>query len=374
MEVKQHCFTAAHGWNKPLVQDPQSKLVLIFADRSLADKKDILVELREVYPQAQFAGCTTAGEILGTEVREESLIATSVRFQEAYVKSTSVNLDLAGGSFGAGRTIADRLLSPDLKHLLLFSDGLNVNGSDLIAGARRQLNGTLISGGLSGDGALFEQCFVLDNEGFRPQVVVGVGLYGDSLVSSAASNGGWDSFGPERFVTRSEGSKLFELDGEPALHLYRNYLGDQASELPASGLLFPLSIKNQERQIVRTILSVSEEEGSITFAGDIQQGSQVQLMRANTERLVEGAGLAAEWALEEIEKHSVTLALLISCVGRKMVLKQRVEEELECVQTKLPHQTALTGFYSYGELAPSRRGEPCLLHNQTMTISLIGEK
>jgi hypothetical protein len=125
--------------------------------------------------------------------------------------------------------------------------------------------------------------------------------------------------------------------------------------------------------MVRTVLAIDETSSAMTFAGDIPQGSKAQLMRANTDDLVDGAKTAADNALTDLSSDP-QLAILVSCVGRKLLMKQRTEEEVEVVRDVLGERSSVTGFYSYGELAPIQKGKPCDLHNQTMTITLIGER
>jgi hypothetical protein len=232
-----------------------------------------------------------------------------------------------------------------------------------------------VTGGLSGDGTAFERTVLVVGAELRERMVSAVGFVGERLHIGYGSVGGWDPFGPERIVTRAEGNVLYELDGQSALALYRKYLGEQAGDLPASGLLFPLSIRadRSSRGIVRTILAISDTDQSMTFAGDIPNGSLAQLMRANFDRLVEGASGAARISVNPPVDRGPKHAKLIGCVGRKMVLKQRVEEEVEAVQDIVGPDTVLTGFYSYGEIAPFSPTARCELHNQTMTITTWSE-
>jgi hypothetical protein len=180
-------------------------------------------------------------------------------------------------------------------------------------------------------------------------------------------------FGPERRVTRSEGNKVYELDGKPALGLYKTYLGERAAELPASAFLFPLSLRldaGDEKRLIRTVLGVDEAEQSLTFAGDIPAGSLVQLTHGNFEQLIDGASSAASVAAASLDGPG--LAISVSCVGRRLVLGERTEEELEAALELLPPGTKQVGFYSYGEISPFGTGH-CDLHNQTMTLTTIGE-
>jgi hypothetical protein len=137
-----------------------------------------------------------------------------------------------------------------------------------------------------------------------------------------------------------------------------------------------LSIRSEagETPVVRTILSVDEEEKSMTFAGDVPIGCYARFMKANFDRLIDGAVGAARTSHEAIGSGPVDLALLVSCVGRRLVLGQRVEEEVEGVREVLGGGAVLAGFYSYGEISPFTPSARCELHNQTMTITTLAER
>jgi hypothetical protein len=275
-----------------------------------------------------------------------------------------------------GQLLAEQLLAPELVHVFVLSDGLKVNGSELVSGLSELLPpGVALTGGLCGDGPRFEQTHVCVNR-FEPGArVVALGFYGSQLRIGMGSLGGWDPFGPERRVTRSVANVVYELDGKPALDLYEQYLGEHASGLPASGLLFPLMVRSQRDQagVVRTILAIDRDQRSLTFAGDVPTGHFARLMRANFDRLVEGAAGAAQNCQQALSGRPAQLAILISCVGRKLVLKQRIEEEVEAVQRILGNEPVLAGFYSYGEISPFTPSARCELHNQTMTITTFSE-
>lgn len=372
MQVQQLAWDSAEGWGPGLGALPRAHLVLVFGARPVLAGDQVLRPLRSAYPDAVLAGCSTAGNIEGVRMREEGAFATVVAFDHAWVRSASRQI---GGrdSVEVGRRLAEGLPAGDLRHVLLFSDGLHVNGSGLARGLSEALpEGVCATGGLAGDGDRFEDTLVVaDDKACRDTVGV-VGLYGGLRVGYG-SLGGWDAFGPWRRVTRSEGNVLHELDGQPALELYRRYLGDQAGGLPATGLLFPLCLRDETGpELVRTILGIDEGTGSLVFAGDVPEGSRARLMRANFDRLVDGAQGAAEGSLDVLGSPA-ELALLVSCVGRRLVLKQRVEEELEAVRSVVGPQVVLTGFYSYGEICPSAPGAGCGLHNQTMTITTLRE-
>jgi hypothetical protein len=281
----------------------------------------------------------------------------------------------AKSSYEVGQELARQLNDSSLRHVFVLSDGLNVNGSDLARGLASGVSeGVSITGGLSGDGTDFAETWVVDNVAAGAQRIAAVGLYGDQLRVGYGSMGGWKPFGPLRTITRAEGNVLYELDGQSALDLYKTYLGDHAAQLPASGLLFPIVVTTQGAEgVVRTVLSVNEQDKSMTFAGDIPQGGTAQLMKTNVDDLVDGATAAAEASLTGLGGKRPELALLVSCVGRKLVMKQRVEEEVEAIRDIFGADTKITGFYSYGELSPFSQGGECRLHNQTMTITALAE-
>lgn len=352
-------------------------LVLGFGAPALLADPRTWQRLRARYGGADILACSTAGEISGTQVLDDSLSLTGIHFEHTRTRCAEVVLSGDLSSTEAGRSLAHQLAGPDLVHVFVLSDGLKVNGSELVAGLSAALPSHVsLTGGLSGDGARFERTHVCLNGFDGLPRVAAVGFYGTRLHVSSASMGGWDTFGPERRVTGSKGNVLFELDGQPALDLYEQYLGDHAATLPASGLLFPLSIRmrREDTAIVRTILAIDRAARSLTFAGDIPNGAYAQLMRANFERLVEGAEGAARNCHPRSAGQSPDLAILISCVGRKLVLKQRVEEEVESVSEVLGPSTPLTGFYSYGEISPFTPSARCELHNQTMTITTFSER
>ncbi|NJM49318.1 MAG: hypothetical protein HC860_26660 [Alkalinema sp. RU_4_3] len=374
MQIQQGTWTIAAGWDKPLVCEwgDGVQLVLVFGSPSVLQESAWRSDLRQQYPNARLLGCSTAGEIAGTRVHDESLVATAIRFEQSQVKASGITLSPGENSFTAGDRLGQLLEKENLTHVFVLSDGLQVNGSDLVRGLSQYLpQGVSLTGGLSGDGDRFQQTYVLLDDEVQSNQIAALGIYGDRLRVGYGSLGGWLPFGTERRITKSEGNILYELDGQPALALYKTYLADHATGLPATGLLFPLRLK--EQGLVRTILAVDEAAQSLTFAGDVPEGSIAQLMHANFDRLIDGAIEAAETSHAALQGGSAELAILISCVGRKLVLKQRTEEEIEGVQEVLGEQAVLTGFYSYGEISPFAPGVPTQLHNQTMTITTFSE-
>lgn len=376
MQVVQTLIRSTDGLSDALkdLSAIQPQLVLAFGP---AHWLKALEAHRLPFAKAHWLGCTTAGEISSQGVSDDSCSVTAIRFDQAKVHAASTRLAGMEDSFAAGQRLAHALPQADLRCVMVLGQGVNINGSALIAGLTQGLApGALVTGGLAGDDANFKQTSVLHDGGVDAEHVACVGLYGAQLQVTHGSFGGWLPFGPARKVTRCVSNVLFELDGEPALDVYKRYLGDHAKDLPASGLLFPflmLGRDHSELGIIRTILAVDAEQGSLTLAGDIESEGYLRLMHAGTDALVEGAEVAATAANEVLADSSQSLALLVSCVGRKLVMGGRVEEEVEAVADVLGKAAVLTGFYSYGEISPLSGEVACKLHNQTMTITRVSE-
>lgn len=383
MRVEQSKWTKAKGWHPAFTNKIGSaaQLVLLFGGTSALkspEYPEYINELQQVYPHAHLLGCSTAGEIYDTQVMDDSLVATAIHFEGTEIQGHCIDLEIGEDSFNAGDRLGKAIDPNGLIHVFILSDGSQVNGSDLVKGLGQNLPANVsITGGLSGDGDRFKETFVIWDDLPKKGAIAALGFYGDRLKVGYGSLGGWKPFGTERVITKSEGNILYELDGESALALYKKYLGIHAQGLPATGLRFPLKLQREteELSVVRTILSVNEENQSLTFAGDVPQGTKVHLMQgADFDSLIGGAKGAAETSLNALGNNiSPELAILISCVGRKLVLKQDIESEVEEVRKIIGQTPAITGFYSYGEISPFRPGAACELHNQTMTITTFSE-
>lgn len=378
MRIEQAFWQGKRGWSgwNDSISNNKYQLVLVFGGSRLGEPlTGILKKIKERYNDATIIGCSTSGEIIGTDIQDNGVTVTAVSFDASTVRSASISISSPKDSFQAGADLVRQFDPIDLKHILVFSDGLQVNGSELVKGMRENVPpGVTISGGLAGDGTDFEQTYtIMDGQALTGHIVAAA-IYGRVAVG-CGSIGGWGSFGPYRRVTRSENNILFELDHTSALELYKKYLGELAQDLPSSGLLFPLSVVtgHENDEVVRTLLSINEDDGGMVYAGDIPQGAHVRLMKANKDRLVAGARMAANNSIEGVNSQKPGLALLVSCVGRRLVLKQRSEEELEAVVSALGSSVMTCGFFSYGEISPISNASLCELHNQTMTVTIFAE-
>jgi hypothetical protein len=292
----------------------KAQFVLVFGAKELLLNNRIYDELRDLYPSAYLIGGTTSGEIYNNIATENTLSATAVYMEKTEVRFASVAIE-SDKYFGAAADLVAKFAADDLKHVFIISEGININGSKLVEGLINKLPaGVTLSGGLAGDGSLYKETFVIANDYPKQNCLAAVGFYGENAYFGYASIGGWSPFGIERVITKSKDNILYELDGKPALDLYKEYLGEYAEDLPAAGLYFPLMVrsKDHQRTFVRTIQRVDELQRTLIFSGDIPEGYYSKLMRAKFDSLIDGARQAAQISLSSLEKDRANLAILVS--------------------------------------------------------------
>lgn len=354
----------------------KANLVLAFGERVFLDYLLPYEKIRSLYPEAQIVICSSSGQISDVNLVENNVVVTAIEFEKTTIKVSEIDILENSDIQELGKTINADLFKDDLKSILILSEGSFINGTELINELIKQTKERIpIFGGLAGDGDKFEKTIVGLNSDASQGKIVAVGFYGNAIRFGFGSDGGWSDFGPEREVTLSEKNVLYKIGDRFALDLYKEYLGKYAEELPGSSLYFPLSMKENIKAspVVRTILSIDEKNKSMTFAGNIPQGSFVRLMKGNLDKIIDASYNAAT----QIFSHQCDkpeLALVVSCVGRKIVLGNRIEEELEIVKEVFGENILVCGFYSYGEISPNFNQVACELHNQTMTITTVYEE
>jgi hypothetical protein len=377
MEAHELVWRKGFGWEIPQgMFEPE--LVMYFGSREGLASGERYGELVQLFPRAHVVGCSTGGQIRGADILDDDIAAIAMRFAKTRTRVEIHSVTGADDSRRCGSAIGESLDADDLAGIFVLSDGLHVNGSELVAGINSGIRrGVPLTGGLAGDGARFQHTLVGADCAPQDYRVAAVGFYGSAIRIGHGSAGGWEVFGPRRRITRSEGNVLYTLDGEAALNLYERYLGEEeALRLPGSALLFPLHVypPNQpERAVVRTVLSIDRSARSMTFAGDVPDGWTAQLMRGDLDRLTRGAAEAARQAVANVEHQGNGVAILVSCIGRRLLLGQRITDEIEAVAAELGPKLIPLGFYSYGEISPHSVSGVCELHNQTMTVTTISE-
>lgn len=353
----------------------KANLVLAFGERLFLEKTKPFQKLKTLYPKADIIICSTSGQISNISLVENNLVATAIQFEKTTLKVLEIDILKNADIQDLGNSIKTNLIEENLKSILILSEGSLVNGTELINELILQTKESIpIFGGLAGDQYNFEKTIVGLNQDASQGKIVVVGFYGNYIRFGFGSEGGWSDFGPEREVTHSEKNVLYKIGDYFALDLYKEYLGKYADELPGSSLYFPLSMRENvnDKPVVRTILSIDEENKSMTFAGNIPIGSKVRLMKGNLDKLIDASCNVAENIYKE-QINEPELALLVSCVGRKIVLGNRIEEEIEVIKDVFGDKMLVCGFYSYGEISPMLNKVACELHNQTMTITTMYE-
>lgn len=351
-------------------------MVIYFGEKSALSSDSFFDKIKSFYPNAAIMGCSSGGEIYNDEVYDYSVVLIAIKFSKTTLKTASETISSAENSFTAGIKIAQQLNSESLKSIFILSDGININGTDLINGIYSIVDkDVILTGGLAGDGDKFESTLVGLNATPITNNIVAIGFYGESLHIGYGSMGGWEEFGIERKITKSEGNILYQLDGKPALDLYKEYLGKEAEKLPASALIYPLKIWSNEKEkdsaVVRTIVGINSDDKSLIFASDITEGYSAQLMHGIEDNLIAGATKAAQISTDNNTENN-GFSLIVSCIGRKLLLGQRISNEIEGIYQHLNEKFPLIGFYSYGEICHQSSGD-CSLHNQTMTITVMYE-
>lgn len=379
MRVVPLTWTAPTGWQPDMLAREAPDLALYFGSRQSLAENAPFDALKTLCPHAHILCCSTGGQIQNNEIVDDKISGVALKFDATKLKAVSQKVTDAADSRRCGKAIGKELAAADLAGAFVLSDGLHVNGSDLVAGIASEIGAVPITGGLAGDGSQFVETLVGCDHQPESHVVGAIGFYGSAIKIGHGSAGGWDVFGPKRRITQSKGNVLLELDGRPALDLYERYLGeDEVKGLPSSALLFPLQIHDPahpEHEIVRTVLAVDRERKSMTFAGEMPTGWIAQLMRGTFHRLAEGAAMAATQAREGLQRYRDNdgVAILISCIGRRLLMGQRSLEEIEAAGAALGSHLHKFGFYSYGEISPHATSGMCDLHNQTMTVTTITE-
>lgn len=374
------------GWIAPKPLPAKQQLILLFVDSRCFDDSDrespsydqvskAVGELTRHYPLALVVGCSASPRIIGAEFADAPVIGMLLTFEHTEVQTFTLAVT-AGEERHAADQIGQALDRDGLQHILLFSDGLHLSTSRLVAQLNTQFSGTSnISGGMAGDGDQFRQTFVISDQTIQQKALVAVGFYGSQLQVATGAGNGWNSFGPKRLVSRSEGRRVYSFDDQSALSLYKKYLGPFADNLPQSALYFPIAVSvSSNSEIIRTVFDVDESTGSLLFSDDVPQGRVARFMKANSDRLIDAAEETANQVRSHLRAKDGQFALVVSCIGRYLVMGERSIEELEAVQAALP-DTPMMGFYSYGEMSGVHPGDQqCELHNQTMTLILMAEQ
>lgn len=350
-------------------------LVLLFCAAEY-DAREVIAGLYERFAaRARIFGCSSCAEINSEEAITGSVTAMGILLGE--VEATIVHArDGANDSAAVGRALGEALaqLRPGL--VLLLVDGIVLNSTPVLEGMQSILGEHVpIAGGVAADALTFTRTEEYVDREVMTGAAVALALSGPLRIETVVA-GGWQAIGDSRVITRAEGSKtIVELDGEPALDVYRRYLGTFGRDLDNAGLEFPIGVIAQpgdeslaEEAFIRAVQGAASDGHGVRVSGDIVEGATVRMMRASGDELIASATRGVDAAARTLREPA--LALFFDCAGRKVVLGTRYQEELASVFAGLPAALPKIGFYTYGELAP-RTGKT-IHHDETFTAVLVG--
>ncbi len=352
----------------------KASFVLVFASRTMLESSAWIDTIQDRYKNVPVVSCSSSGMIYQSALKEDEVSGIAVQLEKTIVRIESKQLADFSDSKEMGHQLGTDLMEPDLKHVLLFSDGWLVNGSELIDGIYGALSEAVtVGGGFAGDGANFSRTLIGLNQQIERGMVVAIGMYGENLSVGFGKHGGWNEFGEEMEVTEVNGREIVQLDNQSVLSLYREFLGEDADGLPGKALMYPLAVKLPDfpNPLVRTVMNIDDLEGTIATGQPVPKGAKIQFMRAKFDNIIKGVEQAAE---ESLKNHISTpeFALVVSCIGRKLLFGKQIEEEIAIVKQALGNTPIVSGFYSNGEICMDERGL-AELHHQYLTVTTFKE-
>lgn len=352
-------------------------LVLLFASARY-DQEAVLAGLHgRLGEGVRLAGCSSYAEIGGREALSESVTAMGLKLGDLGAATLSARAE-GGDSRALGRSIGEQARAHDPSLLVVFPDGLQVNSTQFLLGIQDVLGKSFpIVGGVAADTGEFTRTFQYRDREVFSGGAAAVALRGSISLATAARSG-WYPVGASRICTRMEGGNVcLELDRQPALALYKEYLGARAAEMPLVSAEYPIGVISSpegtqrlpegELLLLRSIKGVDEARQAIIFGGDLPQGSEVRMTSATKEDVMKGADEATERACAAMPEPS--LALIFNCMARKVVLGPRYKQELSAPLRRLGERVPAIGFYTYGELSPVQG--VTMHHDETFTIALL---
>lgn len=365
--------------------------VLIVLGSPRFDHKQLLAGIISVAGDVPMVGGSTAGEISGSGISNESVVIMALG-SDTLDFATGIGLDMSQDETACGVALVDdfrhRISIKEASSLLIFPDGMGGDGLKVIDGLQSVMGtGFEIVGGYLGDGEDFRTTFQYFNGKVYNNAMPGLLICGKAgFRTGIGVRSGFESIGNRFYCTAAEGNIVKEFDNERALDLYKEFLGDERFQrLPGICLEYPfgliddkVSIAGKEYFQLRCCLAVDHEKGSITLAASIPEGRAITLTTASRGDIINGAKLAAEQAKESLKDAKPEAILMFSCVGRKLILGRRTQEEVAVVKEVLGKDVPLIGFYTYGEIGPIDKTREELsvskFHNETVVLWVLGSK
>jgi hypothetical protein len=368
--------------------EAKADLAIVFSSVQY-DQEQMLAGVRSVCGDTLLVGASTAGEITTAGPLNKHSVAVMLLKSESIKFYASVGENVAKDARAAGKDVAKKVRSlagTELKAFVMLPDVLTGNGSDIVRGVLDVLGAHFpVVGGAAGDDFEFKKTYQYLNDKVYSGAVVGLGMTGDFKIGIGVKHG-WLPIGTPAKVTRSSGSVLHELDGKPAIKIYEDYFGEQeaatlrSEALARLAITYPLGmrVEGSEEMLIRDPITV-DENGSITCAAEVPEGSEIQLMIGSREEAVKVAKVAAENALGQLDGAAPKAILIFNCIARNKLYGEHAGEEISAIQDVLGESVPLLGFYTYGEQAPLggqvRNIEQCntVFHNETVVIFVLAD-
>ncbi len=358
------------------IKESKASAYIVFAYVSYDQEKLLEGIVSIVGPDSTIIGCSTAGEITTEGPSNRDSIAVMALYSDNLKFYSAIGSNITDGARKAGESVAKSIVdqisgNPDV--FMMFPDAFTGNGAEIVRGIASVLGDNFpIVGGTAGDGLVFEKTYQYLNGKVYTGSVVALAISGP-IKAGIGVRHGWIPIGTPRKVTRAEGSIIHELDGKPAINIYKDYFGKEAvdiekEKLARLAIMYPLGIKNpsNNEMLIRDPLTV-DPSGSITCVAEVPEGVDIQIMIGSFDEAINAAGEAAVGAMTQIRGSIPRAVILFSCIARRKLFGERSSEEIKKIQSVISPDVPMIGFYTYGEQCRSE------FHNETVVILILAE-
>jgi hypothetical protein len=360
--------------DRALLHD-DAKLLVVFCSES-HDLPAVLHQINDRSGGVPLIGCSTAGEIATSGPHEASIVVTAFG-GDGFSIGTAVAPGLSSDARAAGAQAASCLVGvEDREHrvLLLLADGLGGGDQqEMLRGVYGLLGaGVPLVGGCAGDDLKMTETFQLYGDRVMTDSVVAAGISSDAPFGIGVRHG-WRKVGEPMLVTRSGGNRVFALDGEPALDVYLERLGERVpaqatqEELARVALVHPLGLSARDGEPhIRFVAGGDFADRSLSCIAEVPQSGLVWLMEGDAESVLEATDAACNDSLIALEGHPPLGMLAFDCVARRGILGENgIRVEIDRI-AKRATGAPVAGLYTYGEIARTRGLSG--FHNQTLVV------
>jgi hypothetical protein len=323
-------------------------------------------------------GATTNGEFTEKGITEESIAIMLLDINPDYF--TILIEEYPEKDY---RTITQSMAHKALEEFshpafLIAGSEMETDAEELLHGFEdiigKQVN---VFGGMAGDDYSFTKQFVFTNGKESERGIVALVLDEDKLIIKGKATCGWKPMGTEKIVTKSEGNRVYSIEGISPLEMTKKYSGlenltedNKRIEIEIA-VAFPLQLqRDQGDPVMRPGLKVDWEDGSFICSGSVPQGSKIKFSLPPDfdviEKVVQGCK-----ELKESDMPEADALIMYSCAGRLISLGPMMGEELEGVRKVW--DVPMAGMFSNAELARATGGN-LEMHNLTTCCVVLKEK